>query len=128
MAKLFLVDSDVIIEYLRGREQAILYLESLEGALCVSAITVAELYCGVRDNDEEEALERFLSAFDVIPIDQAIARLGCLCRRTYQPGYGTGLADAIVAMSAESAGAALVTFNKRHYPMIDDLVIPYRRS
>jgi len=25
-------------------------------------------------------------------------------------------------MSAESAGAVLVTFNKRHYPMIDDLV------
>ena len=128
MAKRFLIDSDVIIEYLRGREQAIQYLESLEGGLCVSAITVAELYSGVRDNDEEEALERFLSAFDVIPIDQALARLGGLCRRSYQPGHGTGLADAIVALSATSAGAVLVTFNKRHSPMIDDLVVPYRRS
>ena len=128
MAKRFLIDSDVIIDYLRGREQAIRYLESLDGALCVFAITVAELHSGVRDNDEEAALERFLGALDVIPIDQALARLGGLCRRSYRPGYGTGLADAIVPMPAESAGAVLVTFNKRHFPMIDDLVVPYPRS
>ena len=88
MARRFLIDSDVIIEYLRGSEQAIRYLESLEGGLCVSAITVAELYSGVRDDDEEDALERFLSAFDVIPVDETLARLGGLCRRSYRPGYG----------------------------------------
>ena len=60
-------------------------LESLEGGLCVSAITVAGLYSGVRDNDEEAALERFLSAFDVIPIDEALARLGGLRRRSFRP-------------------------------------------
>lgn len=128
MAKRFLIDTDVIVEYLRGREQAITYLESLEGDLCTSAITVAELYSGVRDADEETALERFLNAFDVIAVDEAIARLGGLCRRSYQPQHGTGLADAIVAMSAESTDAVLVTFNKRHYPMIDNLLVPYVRS
>jgi len=62
MTTRFLIDSDVIIEYLRGSEQAIRYLESLEGGLCVSAITVAELYSGVRGSDEEAALERLLGA------------------------------------------------------------------
>ncbi len=128
MAKRFLIDTDVIIEYLRGREQAIRYLESLEGRLCVSAITVAELYSGVRGEDEEAAIERFLDAFDVIGVDQALARLAGLCRRDCEPRYGTGLADAIVAMSAEAAEAVLVTFNKRHYPMIDDVLVPYRRG
>jgi predicted nucleic acid-binding protein len=128
MAKRFLIDTDVIIEYLRGREQAISYVESLEGELFVSAITVAELYSGVKGADEESALERFLSAFEVMALDETLARLGGLCRQNYQPGHGTGLADAIVAMSAKSAGAVLVTFNKRHYPMIDDLEVPYRRS
>ncbi|MHB1345574.1 MAG: PIN domain-containing protein, partial [Thermoleophilia bacterium] len=119
MLKRFLIDTDVIIEYLRGREQAVQFVESLEGHLCVSAITVAELYSGVKGSDEEAALERFLDAFDVVPLDRALARLGGLCRQSYQPGYGTGLADAIVAMSAKSAEAVLVTFNKRHYPMVD---------
>ncbi|MBE0418408.1 MAG: type II toxin-antitoxin system VapC family toxin [Coriobacteriia bacterium] len=127
-ANRFLLDTDVIIEYLRGRDKAIRYVESLEGELCVSAITVAELYSGVKDSDEEAALERFLDAFEVISIDRALARLGGLCRQRYQPAHGTGLADAIVAASAESAGAALVTFNKRHFPMSKDVVVPYTRS
>jgi predicted nucleic acid-binding protein len=128
MAKRFLIDTDVIVEYLRGREQAIRYVESLEGDLCVSAITVAELYSGVKGEEEESSLERFLTAFEVVQVDESVARLGGLCRRTYQPSHGTGLADAIVAMSAKSKEAALVTFNKRHWPMVDDLVIPYRRG
>ena len=113
MAKRYLVDTDVIIEYLRGREQAVEYLESLEGRLHVSAVTVAELYSGVRD-EEQEALEQFLSAFDVVPVDQALARSAGLGRRSHQPAHGTGLADAIVAMSAVAVGATLVTFNPRH--------------
>jgi predicted nucleic acid-binding protein len=128
MTKRLLIDTDVIIEYLRGREQAIRYVESLEGELYVCAITIAELYSGVKGADEESVLERFLSAFEVIPLDQQLARLGGLCRRSHQPAHGTGLADAIVAMSAKSVGAVLVTFNKRHYPMIDDLEVPYSRS
>ncbi len=127
MAKRFLIDTDVIVEYLRGREQAVKYLESLEGMLHVSAITVAELYSGVRD-DEQEALEQFLSAFDVVAVDQVLARSAGLCRKGYQPAHGTGLADAIVAMSAKAVEAVLVTFNKRNYPMVQDLLVPYRRS
>ena len=127
-ANRFLLDTDVIIEYLRGRDEAIRYVESLEGGFYVSAITVAELYSGVKGNDEESALERFLDAFEIIPVDRALARLGGLCRHRYQPAHGTGLADAIVAMSAESADAALVTFNRRHYPMIKDVVVPYSHS
>lgn len=127
-AKRVLLDTDVIIEYLRGRDEAIRYVESLEGGLYVSAITVAELYSGVKGIDEEAALERFLDAFEVIPIDRALARLGGMCRQRNKPAHGTGLADAIIATSAESVGAALVTFNKRHFPMIKNVVVPYRRS
>lgn len=127
-ARRLLLDTDVIIEYLRGRDEAIRYVESLEGALYVSAITVAELYSGVRGIDEEAALERFLDAFEVIPIDRALARVGGVFRQRHRPAHGTGLADAIVATSAESVGAALVTFNKRHYPMLKDVVVPYSRS
>ncbi|MBS3956267.1 MAG: type II toxin-antitoxin system VapC family toxin [Clostridiales bacterium] len=126
--KRLLLDTDVIIEYLRGRDEAIRYVESLEDELYVSAITVAELYSGAKGIDEEEALERFLDAFEVIPVDRALARLGGICRQRYRPAHGTGLADAIVAASADSVGAVLVTFNKRHFSMMKDVVVPYSRS
>lgn len=84
---------------------------------------VAELYSGMRGG-EQEALERFLSAFNVVDIDQTLAEDAGLCRRDCRPAYGTGLADAIVAMSAKAKGATLVTSNRRHYPMVTDLLVP----
>jgi predicted nucleic acid-binding protein len=125
MAGHYLIDTDVIVEYLRGREQAVEFLESLGGTLHISAITVAELYSGVRD-DERETLDQFLNAFEVVPIDDTLARTAGLLRRDFRPAHGTGLADAIVAMSAKATGAVLVTFNQRHFPMVDDLLVAYR--
>jgi hypothetical protein len=128
MAKRLLFDTDVVIEYLRGSKQAIRFLEGADGPLCVSAITVAELYSGVKGEDEQAALEQFLRAFEVITVDEELARRGGLCRRDYHAKHGTGLADALVAVSAEAAGAVLVTFNRRHYPMTRDVLVPYRRG
>lgn len=124
-----LLDTDLLIEYLRGRPAAIEYLESLASAhLAVSAITVAELYAGVRDETEEAALESFLEAFDVIPLSHALARRGGLHRRNHGPSHGVGLADALIAATAEAGEARLVTFNRKHFPMLQDVVVPYSRS
>jgi len=49
MAARYLIDTDVLVEYLRGSPRAIRYLERLEGELLLSAITVAELFSGARD-------------------------------------------------------------------------------
>jgi predicted nucleic acid-binding protein len=122
MTRRFLVDTDVLIAYLRGHEPAIELLESLDGPLFVSAITVAELYAGVRDG-EKEALERFLDAFSLVAVDEALARKAGLWRRDYEPAHGTALADAIVAASAEARGAFLVTANRRPCPMVTDPLI-----
>lgn len=55
-----LLDTDVIIDYLRGRAEAVTYIESLTEPLLVSTITVAELYSGVREGDELITLQIFL--------------------------------------------------------------------
>jgi hypothetical protein len=47
MADLLLIDTGVLIDYLRGRTEAVNYLEGLTDPLSVSAVTVAELYAGV---------------------------------------------------------------------------------
>ena len=78
MAAPFLIDTDVAIDYLRGNADAIAYLEGLGGNNFISAITVAELYAGVRDGAERTALESFIRAFQVVEIESGTAEQGDL--------------------------------------------------
>ena len=63
MAERLLLDSDVLIEYLRGQREAVEYLEGTTSDLYVSVISVAELFAGVRGNEEEVSLKQSLLAF-----------------------------------------------------------------
>lgn len=123
----YLLDSDILVEYLRNQPQAIDYIDSLEGELLTSVITVAELIAGARNQTERKSIELFLSAMIVIAIDYAIARQGGLYRQQYKQSHGTGLDDALIAATAEQTGAVLVSFNQRHFPMITNLLVPYER-
>ena len=127
MARRLLIDTDVLIEYLRGRREAVEYLEGLTSDLYLSAISVAELFAGVRGDEEEESLKQLLQAFIVLPVTENTARLGGLYRRDYRPSHGTGLADALIAATAEENGTDLVTFNRRHFPMVSRISVPYYR-
>jgi predicted nucleic acid-binding protein len=121
-----LLDTDVLVEYLRGREEAVGYLEGLASDLYVSVISVAELFAGARGDEEERSLRQFLLAFDAVPVSEKVARTGGLYRRDYGPSHGTGLADALIAATTSESGAKLVSFNRRHFPMVE-ITVPYER-
>lgn len=127
MVERLLIDTDVMIEYLRGRREAVEYLESLTSDLYISVISVAELFSGVKGDEEEESLKQLLLVFIVLPVTEKTARLGGLYRREYRPNHGTGLADALIAATVEENDFSLVTFNRRHFPMISRIKIPYGR-
>ncbi len=128
MPQRLLLDTDVLIDYLRGRPEAVDYLEALTPALLVSAVTVAELCAGVRDGDERSILDEFVQSFDVIPLEKQIAVTAGLIRRDYGKSHGTGLADAIIAATAQIQNADLVTLNRKHFPMVRDIVVPYQKA
>lgn len=123
-----IIDTDVIIDYLRGQADAVAYLEELTNPLLISVITVAELYAGVREGEERTALDRFISVFELIPVTEAIAIKGGLYRRDYRKRHGVGLADAIIAATAEAQGATLVTLNDKHFPMLTAVQVPYTKT
>ena len=127
MAERLLLDTDVLIEYLRGRGRAVEYLESLSSDLYLSVISVAELFAGARGDEEERSLTQFFLAFTVLPVTEKVARLGGLYRRDFRPSHGTGLADALIAATAIENGANLVTFNRHHFPMVSGITVPYER-
>ena len=128
MESILLLDTDVLIDYLRNRAEAVSYLENITQAPIVSAVTVAELFAGVREGEERKILNELIKNSSVIPITEEIAISGGLYRRDYHKSHGIGLADAIIAATAEAENATLVTLNKKHFPMLRKLFVPYRKS
>ena len=125
--KKLLFDTDVLIDYLRGKSEAKEYIDTKQYVLYISAITMAELYAGVREGEEYKKLEMFIETFEVIDLNSSIAKTGGLFRNKYKPSHGTGLADALIAATAQEISAQIVTFNIKHFPMFSDVIKPYER-
>ena len=125
MSTPYLIDTNILIDYLRERTEALTFLEGLNQKALISSLTVAELYAGVRDGKERQQMEAFLGAFVVVPVTEAIAQQGGLYRREYGPSHGTDLVDALIAATAQEKKARLVTLNGRHFPMLSPVLVPY---
>jgi predicted nucleic acid-binding protein len=121
----YLMDTNILIDYLREKTEALAFLEGLTQTALISSLTVAELYAGVRDGKERQQMEAFLGAFEVVPVTEAIAQQGGLYRREYGPSHGTDLIDALIAAATQEKKARLVTLNDRHFPMLSRVLVPY---
>lgn len=121
-----LTDTDVLVDFLRGFHKAVKYIKTHSEEIIISAITVAELYAGVRD-EERRQLDDFISLFDVIPVSDEIAKSGGLYKQQFFKSHGVGLADAIIAATSIISDAELKTLNTKHYPMLKGLRAPYSK-
>jgi predicted nucleic acid-binding protein len=121
-----LLDTCVLIDYLRGREAAVQAMRRLETRPSVSVITVAELYAGVRNESEHRRIEALPALLQVRDVDFEIARLAGRYRLQYRTSHRVGFPDALIAATAQVHGARLVTRNARHFPMLDGLLVPYQ--
>jgi hypothetical protein len=61
MATRFLLDTDVLVDYSRQLPAAVKFVRGLSGRPIISAVTVAELYAGVRNGRERADLDVFIS-------------------------------------------------------------------
>ena len=127
MPNTLLVDTDVLIDFLRGYNKAISFIKKFSSQIILSPIVVAELFAGVRGDNELAILDNFVSHFRVIPITSEIAKVGGLYKRDFGKSHGVGLADAILAATAEKEKAELKTLNVKHYPMISGLKPAYKK-
>jgi predicted nucleic acid-binding protein len=87
---------------------------------------LAELYSGVKGDEEEQDLNYFLSLFSVYPINNEIAIAGFRLRNKWHQSHGMGLADAMIAATAVAHGLKLISLKKKHFGMLDILIVPYK--
>ena len=124
---ILLLDTDVLVDFLRGHGKAVAFVNARSARIILSSIVVAELYAGVRGDREQAALEDLVSLFRVVPVSGEIAKAGGLYKRDYGKSHGVGLADAILAATAEAENAELKTLNAKHYPMLKGLRPAYTK-
>jgi len=127
MGKYILLDTDVLVDFFRGHKKAVAFVNAHSARIILSSIVVAELYAGVKGDIEQAALDNFVSLFRVVPVDIEIAKAGGLYKRDYGKSHGVGIADAILATTAEAEKAELKTLNTKHYPMLKGLRPAYRK-
>jgi hypothetical protein len=123
-----LIDTDVLIDHLRELPAAVDFIEGQPEDFFISAVSVGELFAGVREGKERDILEVFLQGFEIIPVDLAIARQGGLFCHDFRKSHGVGLADARIAATAAARQLPLVTLNRKHFPMLKNLLVPYQKA
>jgi predicted nucleic acid-binding protein len=122
---MILVDTNILIDYLRGRPDAIAWLEALEERPAISAISVLELYAGARSQRDERDVIALRERLTCLPADEAITERAGAILRHYRMSHGIDIPDAIIAATAERHGLRLATLNTKHFPMFPKLKRAY---
>lgn len=100
-----LVDSDVLVDHLRGHRRFVAGQDEVH----VSVITRAQLFAG--RGTEERRVRRLFESLVELPVDRPIAERAGRLRRT----LGLRLPDAIIAATALEHRLALATRNSRDF-------------
>ena len=114
-----LLDSDVIIWYLRGRESTRAWVRQLSqyDVPCCSTLSVTEVVAGMRQR-EETATREFLQALRAVDVDRNIAwQAGKLIGTYGRRGITLDFVDATIAVTCLRHRLFLATHNVKHYPI-----------
>lgn len=119
-----LIDSDVLIRFMRGHLKAVVALETA-GDWYISAVSYMELIQGCRNKAELRAVQKALRSADdgVLPVTQGISDLACALVEKYGLSHSVHLADALIAATALHHGLPLLTANIKHFLPIEALKI-----
>ena len=122
-----LIDTSVLIDYLRGHGDAaqLLERERAAGPLHASEITRLEVLAGMRV-DAEPQTRSLLSIFRWHAVDAEITDKAGELGRAWLPSHpGLDAADLAIAATSVLLNARLLTMNVRHFPMFSELTRPY---
>lgn len=130
MTTRFLLDTNVVIEVLRGAATAHLreQMSQHSGELAVSTVTVAELAFGAaRSSDPERnraAVDGFIPFVDVLDLDvPAAEHAGEIRAELVRRGTPIGGYDVLIAGLARSRGLTVVTHNRREFDRVPGLLV-----
>jgi tRNA(fMet)-specific endonuclease VapC len=125
---MILLDTDVMVDILRGYEPAKEWLEAAD-EIGVPGLVAMELIQGCQNAREQKQLERSLSEYQLYWPDEDGCNRALASFSSHHLGDDIGLLDALIAETAIAANAELATFNVKHYRVLRGLqsIQPYMR-
>ena len=124
-----IVDSSVVIDYLRGRAEAAGFLETRRKSATLSThvVVVAEILLGARNQQEQEAIDRFFAEFHVYSIEGTDAQVALGLFRKYRLSHGVGWMDCLIAATVRRLDMPIATLDEKHFAIIEEVRIerPY---
>ena len=120
MAK-FLLDTNILIDHLRGEPQATAFLQDVGTGrvrASISVITESEILASrTLSRKQLRDIEALLATLPKLAVTSRVARTAARLQRTYP----IDLPDALIAATAHIANASLVTRNVKHFRSIKEL-------
>ncbi|OQB95728.1 MAG: PIN domain protein [Spirochaetes bacterium ADurb.Bin110] len=114
-----IIDTDVLIWYLRGNEKA---KDAVETALpfSLSVVTYIELVQRMKNKEEYRRFQKQIQNWNtkIIHIDNEISSRTMFYIEEYAFSHSMYLADALIAATVIQRGETLLTANDKHYKFI----------
>ena len=125
---MILLDTNVVIAFFNGSKAVLERIHSEIDRIALSTLVVAELDYGAKASQKAEEnlekLHRFVDIVRVVPFDLECAKIfGTIKSKLRKMGRPTGAVDALIAATAMSNKAILVTGNRKHFENIKGLKV-----
>ena len=119
-----LVDTDVLIWYMRGNKKAKQVIEN-QNDFFISVVTYIELIQGMRNKQELTILRNALRNWNVklLYITEAISAKAMFYVERHYLSHLVQLADALIGATAAVHGLTILTGNDKHYKIIKEVEV-----
>ncbi len=119
-----LIDTDVLIWYMRGNEKAYETIENLN-SFSISVVTYMELVQGMKNKKELNSLRQALYGWNaqIVYISEEISAKAMFFVEQHFLSHSIEIADALIGASAIAYGLPLLPGNDKHYKVMGDIEV-----
>ena len=122
----YLADTTLLIEHLRGNNQARVFLK--DNSPSISTVSIAELIQGSKNKDELKAALKLCMSLSEIAINKKISNYAVELMKKFYLSKGLKFLDAIIASTALENKLILITGNLRHFNFIEGLTVASQKE
>ncbi len=123
LTEVVVLDTNIIIDFLLGRDQAKLLFNSYKEKttkMMISIITVIEILVGIFDPEKQKKVRLWLDSFHTVSVESDIVGVAVLLRQQFK----LKVPDALIIATAKYHGGTLVT-RDRDFSRIPGVYYPY---